>query len=106
MFLIDVEPLLQVFFHNLVGKGVNLADLNILPFLYAMWIEHSWESASWPMPPASVFRHPSSQSGGGAFRFLTGPPYSDTAHGSTIGISLHSGTGPTGCRAVRHSGVL
>jgi hypothetical protein len=29
MFLIDVEPLSQVFFlHNLVGKGVNLADLN------------------------------------------------------------------------------
>ncbi len=36
MFLIDVEPLLQVFFHNLVGKGVNLADRNILPFTNAM----------------------------------------------------------------------
>jgi hypothetical protein len=35
---------------------------------------HSWASASRPLPPASVFRHPLSQSGTVAFRYRTGVP--------------------------------
>ncbi len=80
LFLIDVEPLLQVFFHNLVGKGVNLADLNKLPFTNGMWIEHTWESASRPkqMPPASAYRNLSYLYGTRAFRYRTESPYSGT----------------------------
>ncbi len=64
LFLNDVEPLLHFFFlQNLVGKGVNLEDLNKLPFTNGMWIEHSWKSASRPMPPASAYRNLSYQSG-------------------------------------------
>jgi hypothetical protein len=36
--------------------------------------KHSWASASRPMPPAAVFRHPTSQSGTVAFRYRTGIP--------------------------------
>jgi hypothetical protein len=41
---------------------------------YAARNRHSWASASRPMPMASVFRHPASQSGTIAFRYRTRVP--------------------------------
>ena len=69
---------------------------------YVLRTYHSWASASRPMPPASVFRHPTFQSGTGAFRY---PDWVRYRTGSGIGILFHSGTGLTGCRTVWHSGI-
>jgi hypothetical protein len=41
--------------------------------LSAKRCQHSWASASRPMPPASKFRHPASQCDSGVFRYQTGP---------------------------------
>ncbi len=70
--------------------------------------DHSWASASRPMPPASTFRHPVSQSGTGG-RSNPGPnwfPYSGAGLGLALAFFVHSGTGRTGCRTVWHSGIL
>ncbi len=55
--------------------------LVVLEFLNNVWRlgnEHSWASASRPMPPASAFQHPVSQSGTGAFWYWTGSSYPGT----------------------------
>ncbi len=65
--------------------------------------KHSWTSASRPMLPASTFLHQSPI-----------PEHSITGLGPLIpepGCSrhrhlIHAGTGVTGCRTVRHSGIL
>jgi hypothetical protein len=52
------------------------------------------------MPPASALRHPVSQSGTGPVQDWV--PLFRNQTGSGIGIFVHSGTGLTGCRTVRH----
>jgi hypothetical protein len=63
----------------------------------------SWASASRQMPPASAFRHldlvPEYSSTG------LGPLYSGTGLLPESAFLIHSGTGMTGCRAVRRSGI-
>jgi hypothetical protein len=49
----------------------------------------SWASASCPMPPASAFRHPASQSGTGAFRYRSWPPYQDCSRHRHFKIFLY-----------------
>ncbi len=54
-------------------------------------------SASRPVPPASAFRHPASQSGTETFRYRTVPG---------IGNSVHSGTSVSFSPAFRHLKTL
>jgi hypothetical protein len=63
---------------------------------------HSW----WRPWPASVFRHPSSQSGTGAFRYPDWVTLFRYRTDSGISISFHCGTGLIGCRTFRYSGIL
>ncbi len=60
--------------------------------------QHSWASASRPMPPASTFRHPASQCDSGVFRYQTGPHYSGT--GLVPEYIFYFGTGLIRCWTV------
>ncbi len=72
-----------------------------------------WASASRPMPPASTFQHPVSQSPSEAFRYRTGSPYSGSGLDPLIPVPDWFRHRPfyipvpdwPKCRTVRHSDI-
>jgi hypothetical protein len=56
----------------------SMSRKGMVPDSYQSMNYQSWASASRSMPPTSVFRHPVSQSGTGAFQYWIGFLYSGT----------------------------
>jgi hypothetical protein len=81
-------------------------DITGIIHMYSSYMcyNHSWALALRPVPPASSFWHPASQSGIGAFRYRTWTLFRHRT-GFGIWFFVHPGTGLTGCRTVLYSDI-